>query len=505
MKTRESKVASLGARLFGGALAPDVVLDTRRRVSIASLACFAAYLVMLITHFILVKVGWNQFHRIHATASVIGASVSLWLYFASASPRLTPKGLLRLAMFAQFQLCFSLSNMDIGGPDKRDPDHFGISIVSLVIVLAPVLIPNPPWKTLLLSLMCATTGPLVLGHHLPGRHSFHQYFNLYAVNYLAAMLSLAPAFVLRRMQKELEEAQEFGSYQLVARLGKGGMGEVWSARHRLLARPAAIKMIASDFAADPLTLKRFEQEVQATALLRSPHTITIYDYGADKTGTFYYVMELLEGLDLAALVAECGPLSSARTIHILAQVLDSLEEAHERGLVHRDIKPENVYLCRLGVRGDFVKVLDFGLALLTKVPPESRLTSSEVVQGTPAFIPPEQALQNEMDGRADLYSVACLAYWLLTAKPVFEASSALEQVMHHVGSAPPGLAQRGATDGVPGQLQDLLLECLQKDPKLRPASAKVMRQRLLEVPLSQPWTQADADEWWAQRSVPKTP
>lgn len=328
-------------------------------------------------------------------------------------------------------------------------------------------------------------------------------FNLYGMNWMAALLALAPAYVLRRMREELAEAQEFGSYQLVARLGKGGMGEVWRARHRLLARPAAIKLIARELqAGDPSLIQRFEQEVQATAQLGSPHTITIFDYGVASDGTFYYVMELLDGYDLSALIREHGPVSPARAVFLLCQVLESLEEAHAAGLVHRDIKPENVFVCRLGLRGDFVKVLDFGLALLTRVPAEARLTGTDVVQGTPSFMAPEQALQKPVDGRADLYSVACLAYWLMTGKTVFEAATPVEHVILHATTPPPSLSGRGV-DSASSQLESVLLRSLEKEPDRRPASAGEMRRELMAClpALPDSWTQSEADSWWSAQNL----
>jgi eukaryotic-like serine/threonine-protein kinase len=502
-----SKVVSLGARLFGGALSSDVLADARRRLRIGSLACLGAFAVVLVGHLLLVQLGWSHLHPIHVTATLIGAAVACGFYLLAGVQQLSAESLLNLGLLLQWQLCFSMSNMELRGPDPRDPHDFGVSIVCIIVVLAPILVPAPPWKTLLIALLCALSGPLaysrLTGSDYP--QTLRAYFNLYAVSGVAALLSLAPAYVLRRMREELQEAQAFGSYQLVTRLGKGGMGEVWSAKHRLLARPAAIKLIGRDLGngnapTDPVMLKRFEQEVQATALLSNPHTTTIYDYGMAADGTFYYVMELLQGGDLASFAAEHGPLGPARTVFILCQVLDSLEEAHAAGLVHRDVKPENIYLCRLGLRGDWVKVLDFGLALLTKVPAEARLTMSETVQGTPAFMSPEQALQKEVDGRADLYSVACLGYWLLTGKAVFDAQNAVEHVIHHASSAPPRLSARGAPD-VGAELESLLLACLEKQPELRPASAAEFRHRLLQCPLRDCWTQADADRWWSAREA----
>ena len=208
---------------------------------------------------------------------------------------------------------------------------------------------------------------------------------------------------------EVSKAREMGSYRLVERLGKGGMGEVWRAQHRLLARPAAIKLIrpevlgARDPATRELLLRRFEREAQATALMRSPHTMELYDFGVADDGTFYYVMELLDGFDLDDLVERFGPVPPERAVHLLRQVCASLGEAHEAGLIHRDVKPANLYACRYGREVDFIKVLDFGLVKHGAQAPGTARTTSPPAHmspgGTPAYMSPEQALgEGQVDG-----------------------------------------------------------------------------------------------------------
>jgi serine/threonine protein kinase len=217
------------------------------------------------------------------------------------------------------------------------------------------------------------------------------------------------------------------------------MGEVWRATHRFLARPAAIKLIQPEMLGDvtqapaQLLVQRFRREAHAAAMLRSPHTIQLYDFGVASDGTFYYVMELLNGMDLQTLVSEHGPLPPARAIHILAQVCESLAEAHERGLVHRDIKPANIQICRMGRECDFVKVLDFGLAK-SEMPSmaEPGLTAPNIVAGTPAYLSPETALGEAVDHRTDVYSCGCVAYWMLTGRQVFQAQNAMQMIAHHI-------------------------------------------------------------------------
>ena len=250
----------------------------------------------------------------------------------------------------------------------------------------------------------------------------------------------------------MTEALRCGSYELLEPLGQGGMGEVWRARHVQLERPAAVKRIRAELLAsggeDATTvLRRFRREVQATSALRSPHTVAVYDYGAADDGAFYYAMELLEGLDLRTLVERHGPLPPERAVHFLLQACDSLAEAHAAGLTHRDVKPANLFVCKLGLVHDFVKVLDFGLV---KPAPgsglaETQLTVGAAAMGSPAFMPPEVAEgAATVDARSDVYSLGCVAYWLLTGRLVFEADTAMRMLVDHVGREPQDTAWPGA-------------------------------------------------------------
>jgi serine/threonine-protein kinase len=249
---------------------------------------------------------------------------------------------------------------------------------------------------------------------------------VFGSNYVFVLSSAVLSLILSHMVwSAQQEARSLGTYRLERLLGKGGMGEVWLATHRLLARRAAIKLVRPEMLGGEakvrrLALARFEQEARITASLRSPHTIALYDFGVSEAGAFYYVMELLSGFDADSLVVHFGPMPAERAVHVLRQVCDSLGEAHTRGLVHRDVKPSNIYVCSYRRSEDFVKVLDFGL-VKPRWPGAPQLTSDHVVSGTPAFMSPEQVLgDRETDERSDLYSVGCVAYWLLTGVRVFE-------------------------------------------------------------------------------------
>jgi serine/threonine-protein kinase len=243
---------------------------------------------------------------------------------------------------------------------------------------------------------------------------------------------------------------------------------VWRATHQLLAREAAIKFIRPESIAGSnpeqvqLLLKRFQLEARATASLTSVHTIDLFDFGVAEDGRFYYVMELLDGLDGEQLVNRFGPLPAARVVHLLRQVCESLDEAHAKGLIHRDLKPANLYVCRSGRRYDFVKVLDFGLVAhsATAAPSNLKLTLPEQAVGTPEFMPPEAALGQSIDSRADLYGLGCVAYWLLTAGPVFEGASLYDLISKHL-NATPDPPSRHAPAAVPRELDALILHCLE--------------------------------------------
>jgi len=311
------------------------------------------------------------------------------------------------------------------------------------------------------------------------------------------------ARVVYNLGTEVTRARELGSYRLEDRLGAGGMGEVWRASHRLLARPAAIKLIRSlpghgGGIPDEMR-RRFEREAQVIAQLRSPHTVTLFDFGVAAEGSFYYVMELLDGLDADTLIKRFGPIPAERVVHILRQMCHSLSEAESRGLVHRDIKPANIFLCRYGEDDDFVKVLDFGIAKAvhdTSSQTETNLTVVNAIRGTPAFIAPEQALgAADIDSRVDIYSTGCVAYWLLTGQLVFTADTLMGLLLAHA-QTPPVPPSSKTEIPIPPDLDALILSCLAKDREQRPKSARDLLHRLDAISLPQSWSEARAREWW---------
>jgi serine/threonine-protein kinase len=223
--------------------------------------------------------------------------------------------------------------------------------------------------------------------------------------------------------------------------------------------------------------------------------VELYDFGVTDDETLYFVMELLEGLSLEALVRRHGPLPAGRVVHILRQVCASLEEAHARNLVHRDIKPANIHIGRIGLVDDFVKVLDFGLVKpFTDGNLEQSLVTQGIIVGTPGYMAPETALSDRIDGRADLYSVGCVAYFLLTGRQVFEGDAVIQVFADHLHAAPVPPSQKGPNP-VPPDLERLVLHCLAKRPENRPQSAAELDEQLAAVNVD-PWTDADARRWW---------
>ena len=307
------------------------------------------------------------------------------------------------------------------------------------------------------------------------------------------------------------KARKMGSYRLVRKLGEGGMGEVWLAEHQMLARPAAVKLIRPamldvDAERVEVQLTRFEREAQATASLRSPHTINLYDFGRSEDGAFYYVMEFLDGLTLQQLVERFGPVPPERAAFLLAQACDSLADAHHASLLHRDIKPANIIVSRFGRRPDHVHVLDFGLVkafapvaadteAAKRLAEAAQLTHDNVLAGTPAYTSPESAIAPQLvDARSDLYSLGCVAYWLVTGQCPFEGDTPIQTVMLHV-SEPVVPPSKRSEMPIPAAFEELILSCLEKKPEDRPESAEALR--LQFEALAQGWEPERADTWWA--------
>jgi len=436
-----------------------------------------------------------------------GACVSgvMWLYFrrSAAPPAVKVKAGLVLLLVVAF-LIASINAWAMPLPSFGD---LHLSWNAILILVYSMIAPTTPRRMLFASLAAASMDPLMfavagrLGAAVP---PFPIILITAWPNFACAVIAMLPSRVLQRIGRRLREAQELGSYQLIEPLGSGGMGEVWRAEHHLLAREAAIKLVRPEVlgarteAEARLALRRFEREAQATAQLSSPHTIHLFDFGITEDGTFYYVMELLAGRDLESLVREFGPLPSERVIYLLRQVCHSLADAHARGLVHRDVKPANIYVCRMGLEYDFVKVLDFGLVKFNRLGSSTDVleTIDRATTGTPAYMAPEIILGDvDVDRRADVYALGCVAYYLLTGQLVFEADTPMQMLMQHLRTDPVPPSQRTELP-IPRPLEELVMACLQKDPNRRPQDAGELFRMACECRGCDGWSADRAREWW---------
>jgi len=315
---------------------------------------------------------------------------------------------------------------------------------------------------------------------------------------LIAGASVVVTHVLYSVRSELRKAQKLGNYVIDRDLGKGGMGQVYVAHHALIRRPTAVKVMNSDPTRSEEMLGRFEREVQLSANLTHPNTITVYDFGrAADSDTFYYAMEYLEGLDLQRLVDRDGPLPPDRVCYILRQACGSLGEAHRAGILHRDIKPSNIFLTERGGMYDFVKVLDFGLAKDIG-PVEQELTRAGQVFGTPLYIAPELARgKSSVEGSADIYSLGCVAFFMLTGKTPFEGGSPYDVVAKHMNVPPEAPSTRTAQD-IPAELDEAILRCLGKQPEDRFPDMESLADALAAIDFDPPWSSDRARAWWLQ-------
>jgi serine/threonine-protein kinase len=381
---------------------------------------------------------------------------------------------------------------------------------ALLLAIRAALIPSRPRRTVILTALFGV--PVVLSNSLlvptsdgglALRAADSGAFPWMPVNLVimwgfAVITSVVISRVIYGLRAEVRQARRLGQYVLEQKLGEGGMGEVYRARHGMMRRPSAIKLLRSDRAGE-LNLRRFEREVQLTARLTHPNTITIFDYGRTHDGVFYYAMELLDGATLQRIVAIDGAQPASRVVRILSMVCGALTEAHTNGLIHRDIKPANIMLCTQGGERDVVKLLDFGLVKEFQVDGDVDLTAGGAIIGTPQYMAPESIrMADAADVRTDLYALGAVAYYLLAGVEVFDGKSVLEICAQHLYEEPKTLSSRGIA--VPAELEVVVLACLSKEPDLRPQSAAELR-RKLEACSIEPWDSEIAGAWWTDHQA----
>src|SRR3954464_1849708 len=451
---------------------------------------------------------WAEFGAIDRIAA-LGVAISLVVFLYTRVRARNPRFIMDLALVYMVACAGCIGLMIHWGPPSAtpmDPTPM-ITWTAPVILMFAALMPVPPWKMAIAGLVAASMDPLGMitaqaqgvYHFGPLRNAFLMHYP----NYLLLGVAVVISRVVTRLGRQVAKEREMGSYRLGELLGRGGMGEVYRATHRMLARPAAIKLIhpemlrARDKKSADLAIARFRREAEAAAQLRSPHTVELYDFGETEDGTLYFVMELLVGMDLETLVRREGPLPQERVVHIIRQVCESLQEAHASGLVHRDIKPANVHVGRVGLHHDFVKVLDLGLvkSVLPSASEDSMATAAGLTPGTPAYMAPELALGETVDGRSDLYALGCVAYYLLTGQLVFEAATGLQMVARHIQEIPVPPSQRTEMPVAP-ELDRVVLACLAKRPEDRPQTAAELDRMLADVDVA-PWGEEEATRWWS--------
>jgi serine/threonine-protein kinase len=488
---------------------PDELLSEQ----VQRLAVFAAIAGSLWTFALLLDVTvlpaangtglWNwRTIPVETAAGLISAA--LWFVFRQSSLSLRAKknaGLTFMLLNA-----VGISALNAWGSVLPRVGEIHISWIAVLILVYSMIAPASPRRMLIASLAAALMDPLAFAVTRQAGLPTPPWIVIVVMTWpsvACAFVAMVPSRVFQRIGRKLHEAQELGSYHLVERLGSGGMGEVWRAKHRLLAREAAVKLVRPELlgahteSEATVVLRRFEREAQATAMLNSPHTIQVFDFGVTQDGSFYYVMELLTGRDLESLVREFGPLPASRVIYLMRQVAHSLADAHARGLVHRDIKPANIYVCRMGLEYDFAKVLDFGLVKVKQGRSGDTLsTIDHTTTGTPAYMAPETILGDaEVDRRADVYALGCVAYYLLTGQLVFDADTSMKMLMHHLNTPPVPPSQRTELP-IPRELDELVLACLQKDPSRRPQNAGELFRMAYNCRACEGWSVETAAAWW---------
>jgi serine/threonine-protein kinase len=315
---------------------------------------------------------------------------------------------------------------------------------------------------------------------------------------LVTIVCVSISRIIHNLRREVRQAMRLGQYTLEQKLGEGGMGMVYRARHAMMRRPTAVKLLPREKAGEA-SLARFEREVQQTARLTHPNTITIYDYGRTPDGVFYYAMELLDGATLESVVERDGAQPPGRVLRVLDMVAGGLAEAHEIGIIHRDIKPANIFLCRQGGEFDVAKVLDFGLVKVVEGQEAVNLTQDGVVSGTPQYLAPEAMTDPDVaDARSDLYALGAVGYFLLTGEQVF-TGSIVEICGHHLHTEPTPPSVRLGCE-LPADLEELVMQCLAKNPGDRPQSAAEIREQLTAMRDIPRWRQSDAREWWKEHA-----
>jgi eukaryotic-like serine/threonine-protein kinase len=441
---------------------------------------------------------WRVWVRPDALLYLVNVGLLGAVWLVARGPARSARSLRVLDACVSVLACLSASVPLLLPGAGLDHEYRMLLVVTTALIARAAVVPTPARWTLDVSAAAALPSVVITWtfHAWSGGPALGRTLIALMWCTLAVAISTLVSQIIYGLRQEVREARQLGQYTLEEKLGEGGMGQVFRARHAMLRRATAVKLLAPGQAGES-ALKRFEREVQLTAILTHPNTVQVFDYGRTADGVFYYAMEYMEGLNLDQLVSLHGAQPPARVVHVLRQVLGSLAEAHGIGLIHRDVKPANIILCERGGVPDVAKVFDFGLVRETGSDLDRSLTGANVITGTPLFLSPE-AIQapDTVDARSDVYAVGGVAYYLLSGRYVFEGRSVVEICGHHLHTVPePPSAKRG--EPLPEELEALVLACLEKDANRRPQTARDLQARLDVLAESMPWTEQDAREWWA--------
>jgi hypothetical protein len=503
------------ARAGSSADRTSVPLLRSRLAVVAGFLC-AVHLVFAVAKLTAPTVGSATSTDIPAWSLLIRAAVAVSVFALLRSS--VPLSRRRLRLLESFLFGFEmlvlltaqyLSAIDL--IDHRDlidavvVQKNGVIRMLMLMICRGVFVPRAPAQTARIAVTMAAA--LILCHGLVLHHADlanldqddlanHQIVFVNALFLImgVAMTTLA-AWVLREHGSDDEGADRIGPYRLLRKLDEGGMGEVYLAEHEFLKRPCAVKLVRSG---DRGASARFDREVQAAAALSHPNTITIFDSGHTRDGIPYCAMEYLPGLCVADIVQTSGPMPASRAVHIGRQVCGALAEAHGLGLVHRDLSPANVFVSVLGGRCDVAKVLDFGV--VGQVAAAGGATAAETaVAGTPEYVAPEQAVAGHgIDGRADVYGLGALLYFLVTGSPPFQRDTPADVLRAHLAESvtPP----RELVADIPADLETVILRCLAKRPADRYADARAVAEALGACVCATDWNEVRAEAWWREQA-----
>ncbi|MEO1481051.1 MAG: serine/threonine-protein kinase [Myxococcota bacterium] len=516
-------VRSMGHSAFGPSEGESEADFLRRRVSMAGVVCGDAFLVFLVFRSVEILIGGQYEMFVHASyvLHALTALVFFSMWLILRLPGLSVSAVRTVEAVGLLGGTLTTILMGLHIPRAARPDFIILTGIVLFFFARSIWVPSTARRTAILG--TAIGLPMVIA-------TYYLFIDIDAALYqevlsrdidveftaqsmasgaaaaiavywvLAVATAASASKVFYGLRKQVEDAKQLGQYKLERKLGEGGMGMVFRATHGMLRRPTAVKLLLPEKAGEH-NLLRFEREVQLTATLTHPNTVTIFDYGRTPDGVFYYAMELLDGATLEDIVELRVPVAQSRVLKILQQTAGALSEAHGLGLVHRDIKPSNIMLCRYGGQHDMVKVLDFGLVKQLQGASNALLTQTESLTGTPQYMSPEAITDAEsVDARGDIYSLGCVAYYLLTGEHVFTGKTVVEVCSHHLHT-PPTPPSEVTERPIDAHLEALILRCLAKSPQDRPADGAELINLLEQIDLGEVWRERDAVEWWDEYRI----